>query len=213
MKSIIRAALAALALALVPSLALAQTLNFSVASATTGGPTITPRLTWSTTPAATSCMASGGSSGWAGAKGPSGVQTLTAISQSETYTLVCSWPSASFSIPLRWTNPTHNENSTPATDDGDPYIDPKGTLLAYGLSATAMTGSMFVNSPTATTATLINLTDAIYFVCARAVNTSDRQSACSTPPLQKRATRDEGATIQRTAGLVFVKPNAPTGLQ
>lgn len=211
MKIFLRAACAALLF--VPSFLYAQTLNFSVASATSGGPTITPRLTWSTTPVATSCTATGGSSGWAGVKGPSGVQTLTAISQSETYTLVCSWQGTSYSIPLRWVNPTHNENSTPATDDGEPYTDPKGTLLAYGLSATAMTGSMFVNNPTATTATLTNLTNATYFICARAVNTSDRQSDCSTPPLQKAAVRDEGATIQRTAGLVFVKPNTPTGLQ
>src|SRR5688572_22209524 len=106
MKSFLRAVLAALLL--VPSFLLAQTLNFSVASATTGGPTITPRLTWSTTPAATSCTASGASD-WSGVKGPSGVVTLAPIAYSQTYTLVCSWPSTTGSIPLQWTPPTHND--------------------------------------------------------------------------------------------------------
>lgn len=192
----------------------AQTLNFSVSSVTTGGPTITPRLTWSTTPAATTCTASGGSAGWAGVKGPSGVQTLTPISQSETYTLVCSWPSTTASIPIRWVNPTHNDNGTPATDDGEPYTDPRGSLIAYGTSATAMAQSQMVDSPTATTATITGVTaGTLYFICVRAVNTSDRQSNCSAPPLQKTATATAGQTINRTAGLVFVKPNAPTGLQ
>ncbi len=205
MKLLFRAAIAALVL--LPSLLLAQTLNFSVASATTGGPTITPRLTWSTSPVATSCTATGGSSGWAGVKGPSGVQTLTAISQSETYTLVCSWPSTNGSIPLSWTPPDKFSDGNPL----DPATDLKWYLIHYGASATTMTQSRRVEQPTASSASLTDVAVGTYFICVRAVGLDDRLSDCSNT-IQKTATAS-GQTIQRTAGLVFVKPNAPTGLQ
>lgn len=186
---------------------LAQTLNFSVASATTGGATITPRLTWSTTPAATSCTASGGSAGWAGIKGASGVQTLTAISQSETYTLSCSWPSTNGSVQLKWTPPTQFSDGNPLT----PATDLKWYLVHFGATATTMTQTRRVEQPTASTATVTDIPAGTYFFCVRAVGLDDRLSDCSNT-IQK-TTSASGQTIQRTAGLVFVKPNPPTGLE
>ena len=205
MKSIMRATIAALVL--LPSLLLAQTLNFSVASATTGGPTITPRLTWSTSPVATSCTATGGSSGWAGVKGPSGVQTLTAISQSETYTLVCSWPSTNGTVQLSWTPPNKFSDGADLT----PAEDLKWYLAHFGATATTMTQSRRIEQPAASSADLTDIPLGTYFICVRAVGVDDRLSDCSNTV--QKSTTSSGQTIQRTAGLVFVKPNAPTGLQ
>lgn len=205
-KVLLRAAFAALAL--VPSFLLAQTLNFSVASATTGGATITPRLTWSTSPAATSCTATGGSSGWAGAKGPSGVQTLTAISQSETYTLACSWPSPNGTVSFQWTPPTQFSDGTTLT----PAEDLKWYLIHFGTTTGAMTQTRRAEPPTISSTSLTDIPTGTYYFCIRAVGVDDRLSECSNT-VQKSTSTAGQQTITRTAGLVFVKPNAPTGFQ
>jgi hypothetical protein len=191
----------------VPVLLHAQTLNLSVSSTTTGGPTLTPRLVWSTNPAAAFCLASG-ATGWSGTKGPSGAVTLAPISQSETYTLTCSWASTTGALTLSWTPPTHNDNGTPALDDGELYSDPKGFLIAYG-STTALASSFLVNDPLARGGAVPDLAAGTYYTCVKAINLSDRQSVCSSPVLQKTVTADPTKTINRTVGLVFVKPNPP----
>jgi hypothetical protein len=203
--------LIAIALLLAAAPLAAQTLSFRVESATSGGATITPRLTWSTNPIATSCTASGGA-GWSGVKGPSGVVTLAPISQSETYTLSCSWPGTGGRVEVSWTPATHNDNGTPAPDDGDLYTDPKAVLIAYGTSATVMPGSAVFPHPE-TSGVITGLTAGTrYYFCGKSVSQSDRQSNCSTPPVERVASSIPGETITRTAGLVFVKPNPPSGL-
>jgi hypothetical protein len=193
-----------LALLLVSLQLQAQTLNFSVSSVTTGGPTITPRLTWSTNPAATSCTASG-ATGWSGTKGPSGVLTLAPIAQSETYSISCSWPGTTGSAVLTWTPPTQNT-------DGSALTDLSGYIANYGTSATALSQSYLINQPSAVTATIANLTAGTYYFCVKATAASSRQSDCSNT-VQKVVTVAAGQTISRTAGLVFVKPLPPTNLE
>lgn len=203
MKSFLRIVMAAMLL--VPSALFAQTLNFTVASATTGGPTITPRITWSTSPAAQSCTASGASN-WTGTKGASGVVTLAAIAESRTYALSCAWPGTLGSFLLQsWTPPTTNI-------DGSAYTNPRGTLVAFGPSASDLPYSRMLDNPTATTYTVTDVAPGTYYVCVKAVNSDDRQSACSNI-IQKVVTADAAKTISRTVSLTFVVPNAPTGLQ
>ena len=58
-------------------------INFSTDIAQADG-VATPTLTWSTSPAASSCVASGQ---WSGEKGAAGSETLPAITESATYNL------------------------------------------------------------------------------------------------------------------------------
>lgn len=64
-------------------------------------------VTWSTSPAADSCVATGD---WS-ATGPSGTQTLTRISATSTFGMDCSWQGDSLAT-LSWTNPTQNTDDT-----------------------------------------------------------------------------------------------------
>src|SRR5438477_5923085 len=84
------------------------------AQTVSGDGSVVPALTWSTAPVATGCTASGAAN-WTGAKGPSGAQTLAAITSSATYNLTCNWP-ADTTATVTWTNPVQNTDSTPYTD-------------------------------------------------------------------------------------------------
>ena len=58
------------------------------ANSTSATGSMAPVLTWSTSPTATRCTASGG---WSGTKAASGTQTLSSITASTNYTLTCTW--------------------------------------------------------------------------------------------------------------------------
>ena len=108
----IRVCMYALALFALPLSVNAQrTIDFS-ANTTTGDGQVVPVLTWSTTPPAASCEASGQ---WSGEKGASGQETLDPISTSATFNLTCTWPGDSLAT-VSWNNPTTNCNGTPITD-------------------------------------------------------------------------------------------------
>ena len=98
---------------LLAGLAQAQTAGVVSLSATptSGTGSVTPRLTWSTNPVATSCTASGG---WSGTKAASGAQTLTAINANTNYTLTCTWGTGSATV--NWTAPTTNTNGSACAD-------------------------------------------------------------------------------------------------
>ena len=83
------------------------TLTFT-AQTTTGAGSVVPVLTWATTPAATTCTASGD---WSGVKAAAGTQTLAAIATSQTYQMICTWPGDTTAT-LTWTPPTRNTNGT-----------------------------------------------------------------------------------------------------
>src|ERR1044072_5955990 len=93
-------ALLALPLLLLGTLAQAQTagtINFT-ANKTSATGSLTPVLTWSTSPVAPSCSASGA---WSGTKFASGSETLAAITASKSYTLTCAWGNGTAKI--SWT--------------------------------------------------------------------------------------------------------------
>jgi hypothetical protein len=136
------------------------------ASPSSGTGSVTPTLTWSTNPVATSCRASGG---WSGTKAASGRQTLTAINATTNYTLTCSWGSGSATV--RWTAPTTNTNGSALTNLAR-------FKIVYGSSSTSLTQSYMVDDPTRRSAT-INLAPGTWYFAARAVNTSNVESANS----------------------------------
>lgn len=184
--------------ALFASRADAQTLNLRLDTTTAANGQVTPALTWSTTPVASSCVASGDPA-WTGTKAASGTLALPATGDPKAYTLACAFP-GSTSVSLRWVAATTNT-------DGSAYTNPKGTLIAFGTSAAALTSSRMVNQPSATTATVTDLTPGTYFFCVKHVNATDMQSECSNVISHTLAA---AANITQTVALK--KPSAPTSL-
>jgi hypothetical protein len=144
----------------------AGTVNLSV-SPTQASNTATPVLTWSTSPVAQSCTASGG---WSGTKFASGSQTLSAITATTSYTLTCTW--ASGSANLRWTIPTTNTNGSTLTNLASYKI-------LYGTSSASLNQTQAVSNPAATSATVAGLTPATWYFAVRAVNSTGAESADS----------------------------------
>ena len=194
--------LAGLLLALVSSAAIAQTtpsITFT-ANVTTGNGSVTPVLTWSTTPAAQSCTASGD---WTGTKAASGTQTLAAITKSATYNLSCSWPGQS-SITVKWTPPTTNT-------DGSALTDLAGYKVYYGTSSTMSNNQVKdVTGGTTTQTVLSPLVAGTWYIVASAYNAAGVESD-KTAIISK--TLSASASTSKTVGIVVNPvPSAPTNL-
>src|SRR5262245_27157385 len=155
-------AFSALALMLLASLAQAQTAGTVTLTAnrTSAQGSLVPVLTWSTSPVASSCRASGG---WSGNKFASGSETLPTITTSQTYTLTCSWNGGSTTI--NWTAPTTNT-------DGSRITNLAGYRVLFGTSRSALNQSQAVNSATATSATIGSLTAGTWYFAVRSVNSA-----------------------------------------
>lgn len=170
------ATLLALAL-LVGSCAHAQaapTLTFTP-EFTRGLESVVPKFTWSTTPAAASCAASGATD-WTGTKPASGTATLAAITASKTYTLACSWPGDDKAV-LTWTAPTTYTNGSPLTIAK--YQVRFGTNQADVDAGTGSAQTRDHNFPTSTTATVTGITTpGTYFFCVRVLDAAGMPSDC-----------------------------------
>lgn len=167
-------------------------------STTTGAGSVVPVLTWSTTPVASSCTASGD---WSGTKAASGTETLAAITQSRTYNLTCTWP-AGTSATLRWTPPTTNTDSSSLTDL-------RGYTVHYGTSATAMAQSKNITNAGALSDTVTGLAVGTWYFCVRAVNAASVSSECSNTASKTLS----ASNMNRSVGIVVnPKPSNPTGL-
>lgn len=172
-KVLTRAALAAFLL--LPSFVFAQaapTGSFTLATQINANGTLTPTLTWSTTPAATGCTASGDAA-WAGTKAASGTQTLAAFPAStpKAYALVCNWPGDTQAL-LTWTPPTQNTDDTPLTNLA-------GYRVHWGVSAASLTQTAQLSNPSLTTYTISNLTPGTWYFGIRAYTTQGAESALS----------------------------------
>lgn len=144
----------------------APVLDFT-AQTQTGNGTVTPALTWSTTPAGVaSCVASGD---WTGNKGSSGTETLAPISSSKTYNLTCTWP-GSTSVTLTWVAPTTNTNGTP-------YTDPGGYRIYFGTSAASLAQTRTIANPATLTDTITALAAGQWFFAMTAFNQLNVESA------------------------------------
>jgi hypothetical protein len=193
--------------------ALAQTtptLTFT-AETTTGAGSVVPKLTWATTPAATSCTASGDPA-WTGTKAASGTQTLAAITMSKTYRLTCTWP-GSTTATLSWVAPTTNTDGTAlakcaASTDSGPCL--AKYRISRGASATALTDTRDHNFPLGTTATWTGLAAGTHFFGIKAVTGDGVESALSNVVSK---VVNPTATVDRDVAItVNPQPNPPTNL-
>jgi len=137
------------------------------ANATSATGSMVPVLTWSTSPVANSCSASGG---WSGTKAASGTQTLSSISASTNYTLTCSWTTGSARV--NWTIPTTNTNGSALTNLA-------AFRVYYGTSSTSMSQIQEINDISSTATTINSLAPGNWFFKVRAVNASQLESADS----------------------------------
>jgi hypothetical protein len=162
-------AIFALPMLLLASMAQAQTagtITFT-ANRTSSSGAFAPVLTWSTSPVASSCTASGG---WTGTKFASGSETLASISSSKSYTLTCSWGSGSATV--NWTKPTKNT-------DGTTLTDLSGFKVVYGTSSSSLNQSKSVTGASATSTSIGSLGAGTWYFAVRAVNAGGVESANS----------------------------------
>lgn len=188
------------------------TLTFT-AQNTVGAGTVTPVLTWSTTPAAQSCTASGDPA-WAGTKAASGTQTLAAISSTATYSLLCTWPGDTTAT-ISWTAPTTNtDGSALAKCASSQTTGPclKSFLVARGTDQTNVgSESMPVNDPNATSFAWTGLPVGTHWFSVVAVNADGIMSDQAKPFVSKVITASSNVTRNVTI-TVNPKPSAATAL-
>ena len=174
----------------------AGTLTFTTTTATGNGSVI-PVLSWSTTPVATGCTASGA---WSGAKAASGTETLAAITSSKTYNLLCSWADLSQAI-VNWVPPTQNT-------DGTAYTDAKASRVYYGTTSSSMTTTVDVPAP-ATSKTVTGLATGIWFFNVHAVNQLGVESGPSNTASKTIGSSSSTESVGITVNPV---PMPPTGV-
>jgi hypothetical protein len=168
------------------------------ANATSAKGEMTPRLTWSTSPAATSCTASGG---WSGTKAASGAQTLYNINASTNYTLTCTWGSGSATV--NWTPPTTNTDGTPLTNLA-------AFRVYYGTSSSSLTQVKEINDISSSATTISGLSAATWFFKVRAVNASQVESADSNVSSKAVAASSAAKTVSITITNPIVRKTIAT---
>jgi hypothetical protein len=137
------------------------------ANSTSAQGSMTPVLTWSTNPTATSCRASGG---WSGDKAVNGTQTLPAITASANYTLTCTWGTGSALV--SWVAPTANT-------DGSTLTNLASFRIYYGTSSSSLNQTLQVSDVTARSARVTGLSPGTWYFATRSVNTRSTESANS----------------------------------
>jgi hypothetical protein len=167
------------------------------ANQTSATGSLTPVLTWSTSPAAQSCTASGG---WSGTKAASGTQTLPTISASANYTLTCTWAGTggNGSATLNWVAPTQNT-------DGTLLRNLSGYRVVYGTSANALNQTRNINDPSVLTTTITALPAGTWYFAMRAVNTSGGESS-NTNVASKTIAGTGGSSSSATVAITITAP-------
>lgn len=187
---------------LIAGAALAQTagtVTLSV-SPTSGNGSVTPTVTWSTSPTAISCTASGG---WSGTKAASGTQPLSAVTANTDYTLTCAWSGGLGRAEVAWTPPTTNT-------DGSALTDLANYRILYGTSATSLTQSKNVSAP-ASGDTITGLANGTWFFAVRAMNAGGIESGNSN--VTQKTVAVANVTASRTVSVTVNKvPSPPTNL-
>lgn len=192
-------ALLALPMFFLGSLANAQTagnITFTANSTSATG-SLTPVLTWSTQPVASSCSAS---AGWSGNKFASGTETLPAITASTAYTLTCAWNNGAATV--TWTRPTTNV-------DGTSLTNLTGYRILYGNSANNLSQSWAVNDPAATSTTIAALPSGTWYFTVRAVNSAGRESDNSNVVTKTISSASTSRTLNITINPTTPPPTNP----
>jgi hypothetical protein len=170
------------------------TLSANQSSAQTS---MVPVLTWSTSPTAQSCLASGG---WSGNRAVSGAETQSSIVVSTSYTLTCIWSDGTAIV--SWIAPTTN-------DDGSALIDLAGFNVAYGTSSSALAQIALVDDNTRSSYTVQSLAPGLWYFAVRAFNSLQAESVDSNVA-QKNVT---GASAANTVPITIVGAPPPPTLQ
>lgn len=189
-----------LSLSVAWNVANAQTSNtgsLTLATTVNADGTLTPKLTWSTTPAATSCSASGDTE-WAGTKAASGTVTLSAkpASTPRAFAMICNWPGDTQAL-LAWQPSTQNT-------DGSVLTNLAGYRVNWGVSATALTQSAQIASPSTTNYTVTNLTPGTWFFGVKAYTSQGAESSLSN--IVSKTMRQAVEWTQQTGIKVPVAP-------
>jgi serine protease len=163
------------------------------ANTTSASGSVVPVLTWSTTPVATSCRASGG---WSGTKAASGTQTLTRINATTNFTLTCSWGTGSARV--SWVAPTSNT-------DGSALTNLAGFRVYYGTSSTSFSKYASVSDITSRATTIGSLAPGTWYFMVRVLNTNQVESANSNVASKAVA----GATAAKTVGITITGTPTP----
>jgi len=196
-------AIAALVLLAAPAFSQTPSLTFTLQTSTNDGKSVIPKLTWSTTPAATSCTASG-TTDWTGTKTAAGSVTLAAVNVTKTFALVCNWPGISVAA-VSWVPPTINT-------DGSPLTDLSGFRIMYGRGPTEpeLDTSFYLQVPTATSWTSPALAAGTWYFGVKVFNTLGLESALSNVASK---TMTAAASDQRALALTIRYPSPATGVQ
>lgn len=173
------------------------------ASVTNADGALSTRLSWSTTPAASGCTASGHPA-WTGDKPAAGQLDLPAITLSGTYqlTLTCRWPGDS-TAELRWSVPTRNTDGTALTNLA-------GFKIYYGTAPAELTQVVNVANAAATAYLLEGLAPAAWYFSLTAYNSNGVESS-RTETVSKTisADADRSSSVTLTVNPI---PDAPAGL-
>jgi hypothetical protein len=166
------------------------------ANKTTSTGSFAPVLTWSTSPAANSCTASGG---WSGTKAASGTQTLSTITASTNYTLTCSWSSGSANV--TWVAPTQNL-------DGSALTNLAGFKVFYGTNSSSLTSSTTVDDMTRRSATISSLSPGTWYFAVRAFTSAGKESANSNVASKSVVAANAAKTVAITINATTPPPSS-----
>lgn len=194
----------------------AQTLTFTPELAR-GSESVVPKLSWATTPAATSCTASGDAA-WTGTKAASGTVTLAAINSTKTYSLVCTWPGET-DVDFRWIVPTAYTNAAPLTV--------AKYTITFGTNATDVGLDPRTPNPNPVTTKTVTIpapatahhvtnvgSPGLYHFCLRAWDAASLASDCTRDEAGKLPVKTITASTTQTRAVTVTvdpKPSAPTG--
>lgn len=184
------------------------------ASVTSGNGELATRLTWSTTPAATSCTASGHTA-WSGTKAATGQADLPVITMSGSYvlTLACTWPGDTQTV-LSWVAPTTNtDGSSLAKCSSQTSTGPclRSYRIYEGPSATQLNNNVRpLDDRNAVSYTWTGLTPGAHFFAVEAVNGNGVSS-----PLSNVVTKTTTSSTNRTSSVTLTvnpKPSPPANV-
>lgn len=176
-----------------PSLAQEVTLTSAI---TAGNGQLSTVLSWSTSPEADSCVASGG---WTGEKGPSGSEAVPAIIGSANYVIECRWPDST--ALLEWIAPTQRTDGTPLTDLA-------GYNVYYGTESGNYTATEPLPDPGAISYLVGPLVPGDWFFVVTALDSSGLESDFSGEA--HKVIGDE--VVTESISVSINPPKAPTGL-
>lgn len=188
------------------SSATAGTITFNAQTVTANG-AATPTLSWSTEPAASSCLAAGN---WSGTKPATGNETLAAVQGSATYDITCTWPASQSGnniAQLNWMPATANT-------DGSAYSDAKSQVVHAAMNLDNLNIPEAVRAtlpPTATTVEIGPLQPGVWYFDIQSINARDVPSDPTNVISYTVPAARDGSVARASTGITInAQPNPPS---